>query len=147
MTTDLRIAPRQRMSGAIPLRRIFICFYGMDGDNSYHVHILITVWKYVAALHPLFLQTLSINFPRRRMKVRDCVLFTDINGQLYLCRVIYSAAYFVVGLIPGGRSFTATITREQGSGQQRQNVGEMSFHKVCQTLTPALCETYSKVYC
>jgi len=107
------------------LHRIFICFYGMDRDNSYPVHILVTVWKYVAALHPLCLQTLSVNFPRRRMKVRECVLFTVLNGQLYVCCVIYSAAYFVVGLIPGGRPFTATITREQDSGLQRQNVREM----------------------
>jgi hypothetical protein len=63
------------------------------------------------------------------MEFRECVLFTDLNGQLYLCCEIYNAAYFVVGMIPGGRPFTATITIEMGSGLQRQNVGEMSGHR------------------
>jgi len=63
------------------------------------------------------------------MKFRECTLFTDLNGQLYLCRVVYNAVHFVVGLIPGGRPFTATITRELGSGLHRQNVGEMSGHR------------------
>jgi hypothetical protein len=63
------------------------------------------------------------------MKIRECVLFTDLNGQLNLCCVIYSAAYFVVGLIPGGRPFTVATRRELGSGLQRHNVWEMSGHR------------------
>jgi hypothetical protein len=117
------------MSGAIPLLRILIYLYCVERDSSYPVHILVTVWKYVAVLHPLYLQTITINFPQRCMKIREYILLTDLNGQIYLCCVIYSAAYFVVGLIAGGSPFTATSTRELGNGLQRQNVGEKSGHR------------------
>ena len=90
---------------------------------------LVTVWKYVAVLHTLFLQTITINFPRRYAKIWECVLFTNLNGQFYLCCVIYSAAYFVVGLIPGGSPFTAASTRGLGNGLQRQNVGQQSGYR------------------
>jgi hypothetical protein len=68
------------------------------------------------------------------MKIRECILLTDLIRQIYLCCVIYSAAYFVVGLIAGARSFTATSTSEMvysGRMWGRSQVTGMSKFDVC----------------